>query len=209
MYVELTQEMQLSSTGMVCPVGLNAVATCAALRAGITGFVELPYFHTRGELVMGAKVPGLAADFENPDRLVEMLALAVADCLRNRPAEPLESIPLLVGLAEPERPGGGAGLADSVIPRVEGQARGTFPPQPVGRVPEGAHRRLRGAADCPGTFSERGCPGVPGLRRRFLYPRRFAILARTTLAAEDWRQLGWCDPRRGRSRRSGAAFRTV
>jgi hypothetical protein len=48
--------MHITSTGMVCAVGLNAAAACAAMRAGIVRFEELPYYHTEGEPIIGAMV---------------------------------------------------------------------------------------------------------------------------------------------------------
>lgn len=113
--------MYISATGMICPVGLMAAPACAAMRAGIAGFEELPYYDTSGELVIGSTVPLLTADFENPDRPIELLTRAIAECLSDEPRESLHKVPLLVGLAEPDRAGGGAGLANSIISRVERQ----------------------------------------------------------------------------------------
>src|ERR1700675_2082519 len=113
--------MILSAKGRVCSVGLNAPAPCAAIRACVGGFNELPYYDLQGDSVMGARVPGLTADFETDERLVESLSLAVADCLLGPRSETLDRVPLLVGLAEQGRPGGKAGLADSIISRVERQ----------------------------------------------------------------------------------------
>src|SRR4051812_35258809 len=111
--------MYLASTGMVCSVGLHAAATCAAMRAGLARFAEVPFRHTGGQLVIGASVPGLAAPFEDAARLPELLGRAVSECIGTRPAETLKDLPLLVALAEPERPGGGAGQASSMIAQVE------------------------------------------------------------------------------------------
>src|SRR5271166_262946 len=110
--------MYLSATGMVCSVGLNAAAACAAIRAGIGGFNELPYYDLQGDPVIGARVPGLVADYETDERLVELLSLAVGDCLFGLSSEPLNRVPVLVGLAEEGRPGSKPGLADSIISRV-------------------------------------------------------------------------------------------
>lgn len=118
--------MYISATGMICPVGLNADSACSAMRSGIANFDELPYYDTSGELVIGSVVPGLTADFESLDRLVELLSRAITDCLSDEPHELLHNMPLLVGLAEPGRPGGGAGLADLIIARVERQLKLRF-----------------------------------------------------------------------------------
>ena len=50
--------MHLISAGLVCSVGLSAAAACAAMRAGIAMFEELPYADNRGQPIVGAVVPG-------------------------------------------------------------------------------------------------------------------------------------------------------
>lgn len=104
---------------MVCAVGLNAASACAAMRAGIANFVELPYHDNQGEPIIGAPVPGVPFDLKRSERLVELLSMAINDCLKDKPAEPLDRIPLLVGLAEPDRPGGAAWLAPTIIRQIE------------------------------------------------------------------------------------------
>lgn len=111
--------MYLTSTGMVCPVGLNAAAACAAMRAGLDCFEELPYADNAGEPIIGAMVPGLRHDLKREERIVELLALALLDCLANSDIEDVEKIPLLIGLAESERPGGSAQLGDRIVREVE------------------------------------------------------------------------------------------
>lgn len=107
--------MFIESTGMVCSVGLSAEAACAAMRAGIANFQELPYLDNQREPIIGAMVPGLAPHLKRGERLRELLAMAVADCLQDKITEPMECIPLLIGLAEPERPDGGLGTADDIV----------------------------------------------------------------------------------------------
>ena len=57
---------------MVCSVGLNAASACAAMRAGIANFVELPYHDNQGEPIIGAPVPGIPFDLKRTERLVEL-----------------------------------------------------------------------------------------------------------------------------------------
>lgn len=121
--------MFIESTGMVCSVGLSAESACAAMRAGIANFQELPYLDNRGEPIIGAMVPGLAPNLRRRERLGTLLAMAVADCLRDKVIEPLAQIPLLVGLAEPDRPGGGAGLGKEIIVQLIENVGGRFHPQ--------------------------------------------------------------------------------
>ncbi len=108
--------MHIVSTGMVCPVGLNAEAACAAMRAGISAFEELPYIDNSGEPIMGAVVPGFTLDNRHfKKRLIDMLARAVTECLGKVPQLSTDKIPVLVALAEPDRPGFPSGLAENII----------------------------------------------------------------------------------------------
>jgi 3-oxoacyl-[acyl-carrier-protein] synthase-1 len=111
--------MYVTSIGMVCPVGLTAASACAALRAGISGFADLEYDSEEELPVIGAAVPGLDRRLGRVPRLVELLARALAECLAGSPGLRTEQVPLLAGLAEPDRPGGPAGRAAAIIPEVE------------------------------------------------------------------------------------------
>jgi 3-oxoacyl-[acyl-carrier-protein] synthase-1 len=107
---------------MVCSVGLHASAACAAMRAGIANFVELPYRDNRGEPIIGAMVPEVPTGQRRDDRLIELLTMALAECLQDQSAGRQEEVPLIVGLAEPDRPGGGSELLrSSIIETVQRQ----------------------------------------------------------------------------------------
>jgi len=122
--------MQIVSTGLVCPVGLNAEASCAAMRAGISAFEELPYSDNDGKPIMGAVVPGLTMDSRHFEkRLIAMLVAAVAECLAKVPEISCENIPVLVGLAETGRPGFPARLFESIINGVQDMLEIKFHPE--------------------------------------------------------------------------------
>jgi 3-oxoacyl-[acyl-carrier-protein] synthase-1 len=104
---------------MVCPVGLNAAAACAALRAKSSAFNDLPYHDNRGEPIVGATVPGMAALPRTAPQLVELLVKSLAGLLEARSALDWGNVPLLVGLAERNRPGGGADLAETIVAKVQ------------------------------------------------------------------------------------------
>jgi 3-oxoacyl-[acyl-carrier-protein] synthase I len=111
--------MYLTACGLVCSVGLQAKAACAAVRAGIGRFVELPYHHEHGESVIGAPVPELTVDFEDVGRLSELLSRALSECLAAPHASSLSPLPLLVGLAETGRPGSAAPVAEVILAEVQ------------------------------------------------------------------------------------------
>jgi 3-oxoacyl-[acyl-carrier-protein] synthase-1 len=89
------------------------------MRAGVSKFEELPYWDRKRWPVIGAVVPELSLDVQFAPRLVEMLSMAVQDCLSQAPELPWDQVPLLVGLAEPERPGSVGASASEIIPHVE------------------------------------------------------------------------------------------
>ena len=89
------------------------------MRAGISGFEELPYSDDLGEPIIGAAVPDLDHKLSRFERLVELLFLALTDSLNSLPDVPIDQIPLIIGLAELDRPGGGGIYAQQIIRAVE------------------------------------------------------------------------------------------
>jgi 3-oxoacyl-[acyl-carrier-protein] synthase-1 len=154
--------MTLGAAGIVCPVGLTASSACAGLRAGIAGFYELPYWDRDNSPVVGAPVPGLSLDLQFGPRLVEMLASALRDCLSATRGLPIQKVPLLVGLAEPDRPGGGGGpsVAETVIAQVQEKLGTQFHPQLSRTIPRGSTAGINGlqiARDLLRTGDVPGC----------------------------------------------------
>lgn len=121
--------MDIVATGMVCSVGLSAASACAAMRAKIAKFDDLPYLDNQGEPIVGASVPGLEPGLKRRARLVEMLSMALADCHESGAVKDTARIPLLVGFAEPGRPGGGGDWADSIVRDVEAKLGLNFDPK--------------------------------------------------------------------------------
>ena len=80
-----------------------------------------------------------------------MLSMALADCLRGNDLESLQNVPLLVGLAEPERPGGAAGLADSLIWEVPGSWGCSFTPTSLAHSSRDTRRASR-RCEPPGNY---------------------------------------------------------
>jgi 3-oxoacyl-[acyl-carrier-protein] synthase-1 len=99
------------------------------MRAAIAKFDELPYRDSRYRPIIGAAVPAVGLDLQAELRLVAMLVLALEDCLAQAPALSWPSVPLLVGLAEPGRPGGAASLAESLLPQVQEKLGVQFHPR--------------------------------------------------------------------------------
>ena len=120
--------MYVISTGMICPVGFDAASACAAMRAGITMCEELSHSDKTGQPIIGASVPGLDRKVGREVQLTELLCSAVIECLDQGLEGPTGTIPILVGLSEPGRPGGNADLADRVIGQLEEVLKRRFHP---------------------------------------------------------------------------------
>jgi 3-oxoacyl-[acyl-carrier-protein] synthase-1 len=114
--------LAILASGMTTGVGLSSAATCAAMRAAITNFVETR-FMIRGEFVMGCLVP-LLQPLRGMAKLAAMVIPAIRECLAATPARP-DQIPLLVGVAEPERPGRLGGVEDDLLAAIQADL-GTF-----------------------------------------------------------------------------------
>lgn len=119
--------MYVVSTALSCPVGLNAAAACAAKRAGIAALSELPYHDNTDQPIVGSALAELDWKLRRMDRLVELLAMALPDILEV-PGQAWEQVPLLIGLAEPGRPGGGAEAAETIIRLVQERLKIRFHP---------------------------------------------------------------------------------
>lgn len=108
----------IMGTGMVSAVGLDAPSSCAAIRCAIDNFQETRFIDLAGEWVLGASVP-LEQPWRGRIKLVKMAARAIAEALADTPGAAPQQIPLLLCVAEGERPGRLAGLDNSLIHDIE------------------------------------------------------------------------------------------
>jgi 3-oxoacyl-[acyl-carrier-protein] synthase I len=130
--------LHVRATGLVSPVGLSAAAACAAMRADISLWQALPYRSNRRKPVDGSWVEALPLELGRRARLVDLLAMAVVDALRGVQGSRLEEVPLLVAVAEPERPASGADMAGELVSRVEQRLEQRFLSR-LSRVVEGGN----------------------------------------------------------------------
>ena len=72
----------ITSMGMACPLGLTADASCAAIRAGLDRFQELPYKDDQGEQLKGSLLTALGATTSARRRWLPLLRYAIGDALR-------------------------------------------------------------------------------------------------------------------------------
>jgi 3-oxoacyl-[acyl-carrier-protein] synthase-1 len=94
--------LSIVSVGMVTAVGLDALSSCAAMRARLDGFQETRFIGPGGWLV-GAPVP-LPRNWIGQKRMVHLAAGAVVDALATAPGVDAD-MALILCLAEDTRPG--------------------------------------------------------------------------------------------------------
>ena len=104
--------------GMVTGVGWNGPASCAAMRAGITGFVETP-FEFAGESLLGSPVV-FADDLQGVEKLRQMVVPTIAECIAGETRPTLDQIPLLMCVAEKGRTGRFDGLDRELLDGIAG-----------------------------------------------------------------------------------------
>lgn len=100
----MTQPVTITTVGMVSSVGLSAPASCAAIRSGISNTQETRFMDEGKEWLMGHTVP-LEQPWRGRTKLIKMAATAIRECLEQCPQLQPASTPLILCLAEIDRPG--------------------------------------------------------------------------------------------------------
>jgi 3-oxoacyl-[acyl-carrier-protein] synthase-1 len=96
--------LAITATGLVTGVGLNAPATCAAIRCAIDNFQETRFMDSGGEWILGCEVP-MEEPWRGKTKLIKMAAAAINEVLQSNPEINTAETPLLLCLAEHSRPG--------------------------------------------------------------------------------------------------------
>jgi len=111
--------LSIVASGLVTAVGFNAAATLAALRAGVSGVRETHLVDRQsGDPLQGGKVD-LPHWWEGLDKVVDLAAPAIDECLQAALPEEAQNIPLLVGVAAPDRPGRWKALDTQLLEKIE------------------------------------------------------------------------------------------
>jgi 3-oxoacyl-[acyl-carrier-protein] synthase-1 len=123
--------------GLVTSVGLTAPSSCAAIRAKLTNPYETRFIDAAGEWIRGHRVP-LEQPWSGRTRLKKMAVKVIRECLSALPESSWGEIPLLLCVAERERPGRTEGLDDRLLEEVCAELSVRFADQsqviPRGRV---------------------------------------------------------------------------
>ncbi|MEX8496343.1 hypothetical protein [Leptothrix ochracea] len=105
-------------TGLVTSVGLSAPASCAAFRAKMSNPSETRFIDSGGQWIMAHQVP-LEQPWRGLTKLAKMAAMALREALEDVPQTEWGQLPLLLCVAENERPGRLAGLDDALFLQIQ------------------------------------------------------------------------------------------
>lgn len=110
--------------GMVTGAGFNAPSTCAAIRCGITGFVETRFMFA-GEWLIGCPVP-FEEGWRGREKLLRMAVPAITECVARIDRTSPSEIPLLLCVSEENRPGRLTGLDQTFLHEVQARVGHQF-----------------------------------------------------------------------------------
>jgi 3-oxoacyl-[acyl-carrier-protein] synthase I len=124
-------------TGLVTSVGLTSAACGCAFRAKITNPLETEFIDSNGAWIMAHQV-GLDRPCSGLTKLVRMATLAIEDALQQYERDQWHRLPLLLCVAEADRPGRLDGLNDALMAQIQRVLGLSFAPGsavvPHGRV---------------------------------------------------------------------------
>ena len=112
--------LTIEKVGLVTPVGLTAPQSCAAFRAKITNPTETRFIDSGGQWIMAHQVE-LQMPWRGLTKLAKMAAMAIDEALQGLPDAERMRLPLLLCVAEPDRPGRTAGLDDQLFRMIQAE----------------------------------------------------------------------------------------
>lgn len=132
-----TSPITILDTGLVTAVGLTTAASCCAFRSKINNPCETSFIDSSGAWIMAHQV-----DLDRPcfglTKLTRMAALAIEEALQDLNKDQWRRLPLLLCVAEAERPGRLEGLDDQLLKQIQNELGVSFAPEsavvPHGRV---------------------------------------------------------------------------
>lgn len=110
--------LALQGVGLVTAVGLSAPASCAAFRAKISNPSETRFIDGAGQWIMAHQV-ALDQPWRGLAKLAQMAALAVEEALQHLPRTRWSRLPMVLCVAEPDRPGRLEGLDERLAPMIQ------------------------------------------------------------------------------------------
>ena len=154
-----SRPIAILGTGLVTSVGLTTAACCCAFRAKITNPLETRFIDSSGAWIMAHQV-SLDLPWSGLTKLAKMAALVIEEALQDLDKDQWHRLPLLLCVAEADRPGRMAGLDDELLTLIQNELGVSFA-QPSAVVPHGRvsvavalsqARTLLGSTQTPGVL---------------------------------------------------------
>ena len=150
--------LAILGTGLVTSVGLSAAASCSALRAKITHPFETRFIDSGGAWIMAHQVE-LERPWPGLKKLAKMAALAIGEALADLDKGQWHRLPLLLCVAEAERPGRMTDLDDRLLPLIQSELGVRFAPSSA-LVPQGRVSVALALAQARALLASSNIPGV-------------------------------------------------
>jgi 3-oxoacyl-[acyl-carrier-protein] synthase-1 len=132
-----SRPIAILGTGLVTSVGMTTAASCCAFRAKIANPSETRFIDSDGAWIMAHQV-SLDRPWSGLAKLAKMAALAIEEALLEFDKDRWHQLPLLLCVADAERPGRMAGLDDELLALIQGELGVPFAQGsalvPLGRV---------------------------------------------------------------------------
>lgn len=146
-------------TGLVTSVGLTAAACGSAFRSKLSNPFETSFIDSSGAYIMAHQVQ-LERPCSGMTKLARMAVLAIEEALQGLRRDHWQRVPLLLCVAEPDRPGRTEGLDEQLLTQIQRELGVHFAPSsmlvPHGRVAVAIAlaqaRTLLGSHDVPGVL---------------------------------------------------------
>jgi 3-oxoacyl-[acyl-carrier-protein] synthase I len=113
--------VSVQAVGMVSPLGLTAASSCAALRARLSRYRELPIHDSAGEPVIGSPAIEAAGGLHGAARIVALLESAIRDCIESyqlRFGSSYGQVAVLISAGDGSRPDCGPELSRRVLEEI-------------------------------------------------------------------------------------------
>jgi 3-oxoacyl-[acyl-carrier-protein] synthase-1 len=114
----VSNSLAVLNAGLVTSVGLSMPASAAAIRAGVTNPTETGFKDSTGAWIM-AHCVALEHPWRGLTKLAKMAAHAIEECMADVPRYAWSTVPLLLCVAERERPGRPGGLDAQLFGRIQ------------------------------------------------------------------------------------------
>lgn len=130
-----SRPIAILGTGLVTAVGMSTAECCSAFRAKITNPSETRFIASGGDWIMAHPV-SLDVPSAGLSKLAKMAAMAIEEALEGLDKDQWHRLPLLLCVAESERPGREPGLDERLLPLIQTELGLRFAP-PSALVPHG------------------------------------------------------------------------